>query len=305
MRLKSIRQLRKKQTRQPEFPEYIETNDTDKLRYITTEYLITATKKLIPQLPAELSGIAGIPRSGMPPAALLAMWLHLPLYEVTKTGIRSIEKGSRGTEIKSHKDGLLLIVDDTVHSGESLQKIKNRTTNCLYAVVFTTPNKRSIVDFFSELLPTPHLLEWNLFNSGILPEWAVDFDGVICEDCPTDGNDTPQTDETYRQWILAAKPKWTPRLVPIPLVITARLEKYRDETILWCHKWGINIDHLVMHPATTFRERNESNIPEWKASVLKKTNYVGYIDSHTYPAIKIHELWGKPTISLQNSEVYQ
>lgn len=304
MNLKSLREFRTKQ--KPQYiSSYVETDNPNNWKFVTTEQLITATKKLIPQLPTNISGIAGVPRSGMIPAACLATWLHLPLYEVTRTGIRSITNGSRAQEIKTDDSYPIVIIDDTVHSGESLQKIKNRTTNAFYTAVFVTPDKQGTVDFFSELLPSPHLLEWNLFNSGIISQWALDFDGVICEDCPCDGKDTERTNEIYRKWILSAKPKWLTRLVTVPLVITARLESYREDTVKWCSQWGIKIDRLEMHPAQTFKERNESNIAEWKASVLQKTNYLGYVDSHSDQAEQIYKIWDKPTVSLQNAKVYQ
>ena len=50
--------------------------------YITTAQLIRDCKNLLlPQVSnLNLKGVIGIPRSGMLPASMIAMWLNLPLY---------------------------------------------------------------------------------------------------------------------------------------------------------------------------------------------------------------------------------
>jgi hypothetical protein len=55
--------------------------------------------------------------------------------------------------------------------------------------------------------------------------FALDLDGVICENNPV-GDDDPG----YEAWLQNARPLWLPRFVPAPLIITYRCEKHRGVT---------------------------------------------------------------------------
>ena len=283
-------------------------------KFTTTADLINASIRMIRKIPPDVTAIAGVPRSGLIPASAIATHMHLPLYEAShQHGIRELGAGSRGGTFSS-REGRLLIIDDTVYRGGAMSRIRNITGNeHLYAAIYVRPGKQSVVNLYSQLLPSPHLLEWNLFNNGVLNGhcanpvlaggWGIDFDGVLCEDCPADGTDGD--DSAYLDWMINAPPKQLPRLVEIPLIVTARLDKYRPQTLSWLKQHGIKFKRLVMHPAQTFSERNKVNIQRWKASILASTQHCGFIESHDYAAQKIHSYWGKPCISLESGKVFQ
>lgn len=172
-----------------------ETTVRRKFRWISTAQLAVATHELAGILPASVSGIIGIPRSGMIPASILSTLLQVPLLELGNNGeIRRLGHGSRGEAFgwacspASH----LVVVDDTVYGGRTMDRVRRQTASIrqhlLYAAVFVLPQNADLVDVAARQLESPHLLEWNYFNSGVIVGnaadpalWggaALDFDGV-------------------------------------------------------------------------------------------------------------------------------
>jgi hypothetical protein len=288
-------------------------------RYVQFADLVAAAKAIAAQCPAELSGVAAVPRSGMIPAAVIAHQHHLPLFELSlQHGLQPIGAGARGAYLKVRPSKPILVVDDTVYSGRAIQSARARMDDrpAIYAACFIRPGYQHYVDLYGEVLPSPHLLEWNLWNSGLLAGYATnpvlrggfccDFDGVLCEDCPVDGDDTAEGDERYRQWILNAKPKHIPRLSHIPLVVTYRLERFRPETDWWLQKWGITVGLMAMHRGETFAERNRNfNPAEYKGEILLKSRCCAMIESNDRQARQIFLHAGKPVLALDTGRFYQ
>ena len=78
-------------------------------------------RELASRLPADIVAVAGIPRSGMIPASMLAALLHLPLYEVNQeAGLRPSGHGHR-LEESSATTGPLLVIDDSVYGGVAMR----------------------------------------------------------------------------------------------------------------------------------------------------------------------------------------
>ena len=197
---------------------------SDPWRWVTTGQLIEATRKIVPQIPPVLAGVVGIPRSGMIPASVLATWLHLPLYELSETGPRRLYHGWRGGHIQTPTDAPFLVVDDTVYNGYAMRAARKRMVGrpAVYASVFVRPAQTHRVDIDAEILPSPHLLQWNLLNSDMITGnvqnphlrggFALDMDGVICEN-----NVVGDDDPGYEAWLANTPPLWLPRFVPAPL----------------------------------------------------------------------------------------
>ena len=132
--------------------------------------------------------------------------------------------------------GKILVVDDTVMTGNSLrainQLVKRELGDSIYASVYCNPNATRKPDIWAVDLPWPHLLEWNIFNSILSPSLACDFDGILCRDCPPGSDDDG---ERYLNFINNAQPLYVPRRAPIPLIVT-RIEKYREPTEQWLRR---------------------------------------------------------------------
>lgn len=220
----------------------------EKPRFITTQQLAKDTIKLAETLPPDISRIAGISRSGLTPATLLAKLLHLPL-DIIRPKSRDIISASNGWRLGNaeKEEGITLIVDDTMMTGNSYRIARplaqSHYKDPQFAVIYWNPNAKATPCHYVRELKWPHLLEWNLFNSVLTPCCAFDMDGVICRDCPPkDNDDGPR----YAKFLEEVRPKYLVRRTRIPLIVTARHEKYREQTMKWLEKWGIKCNQLVM-----------------------------------------------------------
>jgi adenine/guanine phosphoribosyltransferase-like PRPP-binding protein len=225
---------------------------------------------LTAKIPPDITAIAGVARSGLSAATMLSMYLHLPMVTIRQTMNDVVQTGNGwrlgGTKHVNPRTEKILVVDDTVMTGNSLKAIKplidREFGNAVYAAIYVNPKALLKPDIWSVDLPWPHILEWNVFNSILSPSAAMDFDGVLCHDCPSGSDDDGPK---YLDFIRNAKPLYMPRRCPIPLIVTARIERYRADTEEWLRRHGIRWNRLVMHPAATLAERRRDNIAAYKA----------------------------------------
>ena len=243
----------------------------DTTQFLTVNDLASDAVKLAHALPPDVKAIVGIARSGITPANIIATMLHLPLLSIrqTKGDVVQVGNGWRmgGREhIGVDGDAKVAIIDDTSMTGNSFRAIKpiadahfkEYVTACLYV----NPLSSGKPDIWVHELAWPHLLEWNLFNSVLSPNAAVDFDGILCHDCAGWQDDDGLN---YLGFIKNALPKYLTRKTAIPLIVTARIEKYRKETEDWLQRHGVRFNQLIMHPAKTLAERRRDDIAAYKA----------------------------------------
>lgn len=239
------------------------------VRFISSAQFQEDIKLLIGKIPPDITAIAGVARSGLSAATMLSMYLHLPMITIRQTMNDIVPTGNGwrlGGSRHVEPTGKILVVDDTVMTGNSLKAIRplieRELGHAIYAAVYVNPNATLKPDIWAVDLGWPHMLEWNIFNSILSPSMAVDFDGILCRDCPPGADDDGPR---YLDFIQNAQPLYVPRRVPIPLIVTARIEKYREPTEAWLRRHGIQWHNLVMHPARTLQERQADNIPGYKA----------------------------------------
>lgn len=293
-----------------------------KFEWVSLAQLVAATRRLASRLPGNIAGIVGIPRSGMIPASILATLLQSPLYELTGDGsIRPLNHGGRGHLLgwAGAADGPFVVVDDTIYGGGSMNEVRRKTAQhrdrLIYAAVFVRPEVAGLVDIHEQVLPSPHLLEWNFFNSGVLVGasidpvlWggaALDFDGILCHDPTVPDGDEGPSEDAYVSWLTSATPRWLPRRLPVKCIITARLERWRSETEEWLRAHGVNWDRLIMHPAQRMSERNASDVAAWKAEQLLACGCRLFMESDPRQAERIHHLSGLPVICPDAEQVFQ
>lgn len=282
------------------------------IEWVSTVQLATDSSKLASMLPADTVAIVGVPRSGLIAASIIATQLHLPLYQIFGNELSPLGFGSRGRF--DIPNGTLVVVDDTVYSGSAIGRVRLAMAGkpTLFTAVYVNPQATRSVDLFARVLPSPHLLEWNMMNNG---PWAglsanpiyrggvaTDMDGIICHDSDVpDADDGPGL-ERYRQWLINAKPRWLPRAQPTRLIITARLEKFREETEAWLKRWRINVDRLIMHPADKASHRG--NVAAWKAGHYAASNCGFFVESEPWQAAEIYRLTDRPVICPDIATVY-
>ena len=113
-------------------------------------------------IPRDFDLIVGIPRSGMLPANLLALYLNRPYTDIHSFINGHIYKaGARGQffDIKDFKK--ILVVDDSIASGSAMDKCKESLKHLeadfsiSYCAIYVIPGKEKMVDYYFEIVPLP------------------------------------------------------------------------------------------------------------------------------------------------------
>jgi uncharacterized HAD superfamily protein len=280
--------------------------------FVTTRRLVADTYNLLADLPAEISAVVGIARSGLLPAGIIAMERHRPLFAATLEGhVHPVGYGGRmiGQRASLAQTRLVLLVDDTASTGTALDLVRPWVQTAfpgaaiITAAIYCTPQSLSRVDWPGVVYPRPHYLEWNLVNSGVIHEAGLDFDGILCEDCPPKADDDG---DAYCRFLETARPKYIPRREPIAAIVTARLEKYRQPTLRWLERWGIECRQLVMGPWKTMAARQKPGaIARWKAGQFARLPLELFVESDPGQAAEICRLAKKPVLCPAAERVFK
>ena len=258
-------------------------------------------------IPRDFDLIVGIPRSGMLPANLLALYLNRPYTDINSFLNGHIYKaGARGQffDIKDFKK--ILVVDDSIASGSAMEKCKESLKHLSadfsisYCAIYVIPGKEKMVDFYFEVVPLPRYFQWNIMNHTTLEKACFDIDGVLCVDpTPEQNDDGP----IYLDFIINAPPLFIPGS-KIGTIVTSRLEKYRKETETWLKNNHVKYNDLVMLdlPDKEARQRANSHA-EHKANTYKSKPYVLFVESSFSQAMEINRITKKPVLCTENFEM--
>lgn len=257
----------------------------------------------LPRLPRDVDLIVGIPRSGLLAANMLALHMNLPLTDMR--GLiqgRLLQSGRRLGGIKADFfEGVrkVLVVDDSVNSGRALARARAEIAaaglpyELVYAACYVTEESKDNVDFWCEVVPTPRVFEWNVMHQGLLASCCVDIDGVLCRDpLPEENDDGPR----YLRFLAEAEPLFLPT-VRVGALVSARLEKYRAETMAWLDKHGVQYDELVLldlPDAATRRARGCH--AQHKAAAYARRNDLLFLESDADQAEEIARLSARPVL---------
>lgn len=279
-----------------------------RLNYRSFEDLSNVIVKNIHRINFDVDLVVGIPRSGILPATFISLLIHKPFNTLTEflNGIDPIG-GVRTTNLnKDYKN--ILIVDDSINSGHAISEVKKSLSgisdlNFKFASIFATSDSFRKVDVFFEIVDNPRIFQWNLLNSWIYSNSCVDIDGVLCED-PTDEENDDSSN--YHYFLINAKPKFIPP-VPINILVTNRLEKYREETIYWLEKYGIKYNELFMSQHKSKVDRQRANdYSQFKAKIYleNKRKVILFIESSAHQAIQINRISKLPVFCVENMSMY-
>jgi len=288
--------------------------------------LYEATISLINKLPP-IRGVAGIPVSGMLVAPIISSILHVPLYEFSASkGLIQSAFGSRGPTRITDDSLPLLIVDDTISTGKEMGRAWKRTQddniqNVIFAVALALPESKHKVNLYGGLCPEPHLLEWNLPNSGYVkllghsklhgPGIICDMDGVICLDPPKQFNESNPTDrEQYLNWIINAQPgTFLPRMYEVPIIVSWRCEYTRKHTETWLRKHHIKYNKLILwgdpNDPPEVQAASRTWLPNHKGDVLLSDDYAMIVESCKHQSRQISEYTNKPVLCWDTKEYVQ
>lgn len=284
------------------------------MKYVTLTELVITIRKNIHKIPHDIDFVIGVPRSGMIAASIISEYLNVPLID-----LKSFCKGATangGDRLgMNHKEASnkVLVIDDTVNSGKSLSNAQAMLAGFdyefIYGVVYLEGWNDKIIDFYLEdLRQYTHnftqivIYEWNVFHhyNFLMGKCMYDIDGVLCLDTPDERNT-----EEYEKYIVDAVPQFTPS-VPIGMIVTYRLEKYRKETEEWLKKNGIRYGNLLMFNAQSWDERNKSGISSeaYKSYIYGNSDAVLFIESDDWQAKRIYEMTKKPVLCTDTNRLY-
>jgi len=175
------------------------------------------------------------------------------------------------------------------------------TAKILTAAIYAHPQTLGLLDFAACSYAGPHYLEWNLFNTVHLdPTYhsgtGTDLDGILCRDF------TAEEDDDGPRYLAAMRtmlPLHRPDRLPVPLIATARLERYRAETEAWLRRSGIRWQRLVMGPWATRAERDAgypANVIARKVDAIQAASVGLFIESDPHQAQAIRQGAGIPVL---------
>lgn len=286
------------------------TQNHQNIHFNTFYNMSISIRKSLKYIPSDIDLVVGIPRSGMIPAYMIALFLNKPCCSFTefKNNIPP-EHGERNIRYNSKYPQKILIVDDSICSGTALEKIKQSISKYhtnqifLYYAVFSTPEAKNKVDYYAEIIELPRIFQWNYMYHSIVNKSCLDFDGILCEDPSYEDNDDG---DRYKRFLLTAKPLYIPN-TKIHAIVTSRLEKYRHETELWLQNHNIQYDKLIMLDLPDARTRQRSNAHAlFKADIYKNDkDAILFIESNDKQARDIAKLSGKACICLETDPLYE
>ena len=152
------------------------------MNFRSIEDLCNLIRNNISKVPTDVDLIVGIPRSGLFVANYIALLMNKPLTDVDGfISGRIISSGrtkDTSRNIKSISEcKRVLVVDDSIASGGSLDQCKQQLIEChtqivkTYCVAYALESSKHMVDICFEVLEDPRLFEWNLFSqSSVLPK---------------------------------------------------------------------------------------------------------------------------------------
>ncbi|NCT08519.1 MAG: phosphoribosyl transferase [Flavobacteriia bacterium] len=258
-------------------------------------------------IPRDFDLIVGVPRSGMLPANLLALYLNRPYTDIHSFLNGHIYKaGARSQFFDISEFKKILVVDDSIASGSAMIEVKESLKHLeskfdiKYCAVYIIPGKEKMVDYFFEIVPLPRYFQWNILNHTTLEKACFDIDGVLCEDPLPEQNDDG---EKYIDFILNAPPLFIPGS-KIGTIVTSRLEKYRKETETWLKNNNIKYNDLVMLDLPNMAARQKANNHgDHKAKAYMAKPYVLFVESELHQAIEINRISKKPVLCTANFEM--
>ena len=281
------------------------------MRYVTIAELSELIRKNLWKIPHDIDLVVGVPRSGMLPATMIALFLNTRLTDIDSF----VENGgcfsnglSRGEYIKNGEIKRVLVVDDSIDTGKSLldakRKIETYPNRCFENIfctpIATTPGA-DMVDIYFEVIDGDRVFEWNIFHHSVLSNACVDIDGVLCLD-PTEDDDG----EKYKTFLQTAIPLFLPTC-NINTLISCRLEKYRTLTENWLSQKNISYNQLILLDFPDKATRMAWNKHgDYKGEYYKgRKDCVLFIESSFVQSKRIAEISNKPVYCIETNTMIQ
>jgi hypoxanthine phosphoribosyltransferase len=271
------------------------------MNYRNLQDLSTCIRKNLKTLPTEIDAVVGIPRSGMIAASMIATLMNKPLGVLNHFARFGINYGPRGLEGEADRSMLVLLVDDSISGGETMQQAEKRLRAYFHRVVTLAVYRKvqspMITNYTFETVPGPRVFEWNWHRHHFLKTAMLDIDGVICHD-PTE--EDLENEQTFRRFVINAKPLFLPRY-RVPVIATGRKTQFRELTEMWLEHHGVKYDELYMSTPERGAKRtklyafNEARFSE------KRMRITWIVESNGSQAKFLRQATGLPVLCTDNN----
>jgi hypothetical protein len=271
------------------------------VNYVTYHDMVDWSIEWTKALPRNIDVVVAIPKQGFVVAAIISTRLNKPLSSPNLIIQEVGWIGHNLVEVKA-KGGVVLLVDESLDSGKTMAQFKDLISKAGYKVLTASlivgPKVRP--DYFYKIVPNPRVLECCIPHGKPFDSIAFDMDGVICEDPPpgVDGDE-----KRYREWIKHAPPYITPNY-PIDIIISNRLECYREDTEAWLEKYDIKYSKLVLWDLPSKADREKYKWSDHKIGVLLNERPQLMYESEPTVAEDIWRATGIPTICISTGVCY-
>jgi uncharacterized HAD superfamily protein/hypoxanthine phosphoribosyltransferase len=262
----------------------------------------------------EVDAVVGIPRSGLIPAAYIALRRNIRLVDLAEL-IKAPDSAVGDAKVRDSNPlsrlsagNRVLVVDDSA-SDDSVttqlirKKLQDQTAlNIQYGVVYRA-SVRSQVDYYYREVQMPRLFEWNWFRNWRIAGSLLDMDGVLCEDWPN--RPERDVDPQFQDHLANVRPLYIPQ-VPCRAVVTSRIERYRKQTEAWLSRHNVLYEQLIMHPAATPEARQAAG----DHAARKAAAYIAspaaplFIESCVKQAQEIAAIAKRPVLCIDTMTMY-
>lgn len=280
------------------------------MNFVSYRELVADVRVWSAGLPDDLVAVAGVPRSGILPATLLA--LHRNLHLVTLDDLaqgRSPWRKPLRRGVPARSNGRVLVIDDSLSAGRTLRQVRaalGRRSDVLFGAVYYDRRLPELADVVFRRVPPPRCFEWNLFHCDQVRLACLDMDGVICEDWTEQEEDRGEGLKRYLRHLSEARPLHVPTF-PVLAVVTSRLEKYRLETIAWLGQHGVRFGELLMspHPTAAARRAAGDHARRKAGWYDRRPEARLFIESDPRQAAEIARLCRRPVLCVAEMKLYE
>ncbi|MBK1634219.1 phosphoribosyltransferase [Rhodovulum adriaticum] len=274
--------------------------------------LIHLVRRKMSSLPDDIDLVVHVPRSGIIPAAQIALHRNLPIVSLDEylSGADDATRFSARKRRGGDGTGRVLVVDDSVGDGGALARVRAALAAhpdagkrpVSFLAVYWSGVPVEGLDYWFEKVPRPRLFEWNALHHEGMSNFCVDIDGVLCRDPTRAENDDGDCYAAFlRDTDLIATPTHE-----IGWLISNRLEKYRPQTEDWLARHGIRYRELILLDGVSAETRRKAGAHGWfKGRTYRDLPAELFIESEPFQARDIAQIAVKPVLCTENWSLYR
>ena len=263
--------------------------------------LTQLVRRNIHTLPGDIDLVVHVPRSGIIPAAQIALHRNLPIVSLDDylQGRVAGDPSGVSARVRQGGDGgrgALTRVRAALAARPDLQRKVD------FLGVYWSGVPVEGLDHWFERLPRPRLFEWNALHHEGVGNFCVDIDGVLCPD-PTraQNDDGPAYAAFLRDAPLLVRPTHE-----IGWLVSNRLERYRGQTEDWLARHGIRYRELILLDGVSAETRRKAGAHGWfKGRVFRDLPAELFIESEPFQARDIAQIAVKPVLCTENWSLYR